>query len=130
MKLVMVSGMRLVKEVLVNQGEKFMARPDLPLDEEIFSKMGELSLSCKAQALSLQRPETAGEKAEPLSFPPLVEDRPWLTGGVPARTDLLLRAPVEGTEKVYPDHTPKLRPGQEEPGGAHPGGVQIPRGCV
>lgn len=44
MKFVMVNGIRLVKEVLVNQGEKFMDRPDLPLDEEIFSKMGELSL--------------------------------------------------------------------------------------
>lgn len=40
MKFVMVNGMRLVKEVLVNQGDKFMERPDIPLDEEIFTKIG------------------------------------------------------------------------------------------
>ncbi|NXB11575.1 CP2J2 protein, partial [Cnemophilus loriae] len=43
MKFVMVNGMRLVKEVLVNQGDKFMDRPDLPLDEEIFKKIGLIS---------------------------------------------------------------------------------------
>ncbi|NWV74958.1 CP2J2 protein, partial [Dasyornis broadbenti] len=43
MKLVMVSGMRLVKEVLVNQGDKFMERPDIPLEEEVFSKIGLIS---------------------------------------------------------------------------------------
>ncbi|NXE65551.1 CP2J2 protein, partial [Calcarius ornatus] len=40
MKLVLVTGMRLVKEVLVNQGDKFLERPDLPIDEQIFSKSG------------------------------------------------------------------------------------------
>ncbi|NWV99011.1 CP2J2 protein, partial [Machaerirhynchus nigripectus] len=43
MKFVMVNGMRLVKEVLVNQGEKFMDRPDIPLDGEVFSKIGLIS---------------------------------------------------------------------------------------
>ncbi|NWS07754.1 CP2J2 protein, partial [Motacilla alba] len=43
MKFVMVNGMRLVKEVLVNQGDKFMDRPDIPIDEEIFSKIGLIS---------------------------------------------------------------------------------------
>nr|XP_021398138.1 cytochrome P450 2J2-like isoform X2 [Lonchura striata domestica] len=40
MKYVMVNGMRLVKEVLINQGDKFLDRPDIPIDEEIFSKIG------------------------------------------------------------------------------------------
>ncbi|KAM3668443.1 cytochrome P450 2J2-like isoform 1-T1 [Ammospiza maritima maritima] len=40
MKTVLVSGMRLVKEVLVNQGDKFLERPDLPFDEQMFSKIG------------------------------------------------------------------------------------------
>ncbi|XP_021398138.2 cytochrome P450 2J2-like isoform X2 [Lonchura striata] len=40
MKFVMVNGMRLVKEVLINQGDKFLDRPDIPIDEEIFSKIG------------------------------------------------------------------------------------------
>uniref|UniRef100_H0ZHH8 CP2J2 protein n=1 Tax=Taeniopygia guttata TaxID=59729 RepID=H0ZHH8_TAEGU len=43
MKFVMVNGMRLVKEVLVNQGDKFLDRPDIPIDEEIFSKIGLIS---------------------------------------------------------------------------------------
>ncbi|XP_039567559.1 cytochrome P450 2J2-like [Passer montanus] len=43
MKFVIVSGMRLMKEVLVNQGNKFMDRPDIPIDEEIFSKIGLIS---------------------------------------------------------------------------------------
>lgn len=134
MKFVMVNGMRLVKEVLVNQGDKFLDRPDIPIDKEIFSKIGELSLktclSSKVQALTLQRSETAGDKAGPWSFSPSVGDKPLLTGDVPARTDLLHRAPVEGTEEVHPVHAPKLRPGEEEPGGAHPRGVPIPRGCA
>ncbi|XP_051652697.1 cytochrome P450 2J2-like isoform X2 [Manacus candei] len=41
MKFVMVNGMRLVKEVLVNQGENFLERPEMP--SEIFSKMGLIS---------------------------------------------------------------------------------------
>ncbi|XP_063022289.1 cytochrome P450 2J2-like isoform X3 [Melospiza melodia melodia] len=40
MRLVLVTGMRLVKEVLVNQGDKFLERPDLPIDEQIFTKIG------------------------------------------------------------------------------------------
>lgn len=43
MKIVLVSGMRLVKEVLVNQGDKFLERPDIPIDEQIFSKIGLIS---------------------------------------------------------------------------------------
>ncbi|XP_021398104.2 cytochrome P450 2J2-like isoform X1 [Lonchura striata] len=43
MKFVMVNGMRLVKEVLINQGDKFLDRPDIPIDEEIFSKIGLIS---------------------------------------------------------------------------------------
>ncbi|NXV63744.1 CP2J2 protein, partial [Molothrus ater] len=43
MKFVMVTGMRLVKEVLVNQGDKFLDRPDLPVDEGIFKKIGLIS---------------------------------------------------------------------------------------
>ncbi|XP_059709674.1 cytochrome P450 2J2-like [Haemorhous mexicanus] len=45
MKLVVVSRMRLVKEVLVNQGDKFLDRPVVPIDEEIFSKIGLISSS-------------------------------------------------------------------------------------
>ncbi|XP_072723773.1 cytochrome P450 2J2 [Ciconia boyciana] len=40
---VFVNGLRMVKEVLVNQGENFMDRPEIPLDKEIFSKMGLVS---------------------------------------------------------------------------------------
>lgn len=43
MKFVLVTGMRLVKEVLVNQGDKFLERPDLPVDEGIFKKIGLIS---------------------------------------------------------------------------------------
>ncbi|XP_041339218.1 cytochrome P450 2J2-like [Pyrgilauda ruficollis] len=43
MKFVIINGMRLVKEVLVNQGDKFMDRPDIPIDKEIFSKIGLIS---------------------------------------------------------------------------------------
>ncbi|XP_066049017.1 cytochrome P450 2J2-like [Chamaea fasciata] len=43
MKFVMVNGIRLVKEVLVNQGDKFLARPDIPIDEEVFSRTGLIS---------------------------------------------------------------------------------------
>uniref|UniRef100_A0A8C5UBV6 CP2J2 protein n=1 Tax=Malurus cyaneus samueli TaxID=2593467 RepID=A0A8C5UBV6_9PASS len=45
MKFVMVNGMRLVKEVLVEQGDKFMERPYIPLDEEVFNKIGLISSS-------------------------------------------------------------------------------------
>uniref|UniRef100_A0A8C3TZU1 CP2J2 protein n=1 Tax=Catharus ustulatus TaxID=91951 RepID=A0A8C3TZU1_CATUS len=45
MKFVMVNGMRLVREVLVNQGDKFMERSDFPHDEDIFSKVGLISSS-------------------------------------------------------------------------------------
>ncbi|XP_064521208.1 cytochrome P450 2J3-like isoform X2 [Pseudopipra pipra] len=38
MKLVVVNGMRLVKEVLVNQGDNFLDRPEIPMD--MFSKIG------------------------------------------------------------------------------------------
>ncbi|XP_008934466.1 PREDICTED: cytochrome P450 2J2-like, partial [Merops nubicus] len=40
---VLISGLRMVKEVLVNQGENFMDRPEFPLDKEIFSSMGGIS---------------------------------------------------------------------------------------
>ncbi|XP_071421570.1 cytochrome P450 2J2-like [Pithys albifrons albifrons] len=43
MKFVLVSGMRLFKEVLVNQGDDFLERPDIPT--EVFSKMGLVSSS-------------------------------------------------------------------------------------
>ncbi|NWS26619.1 CP2J2 protein, partial [Polioptila caerulea] len=43
MKFVVVSGIRLVKEVLVDQGDKFMDRPDFPINEEFFSKTGLIS---------------------------------------------------------------------------------------
>ncbi|XP_032923016.1 cytochrome P450 2J2-like [Catharus ustulatus] len=45
MKFVMVNGMRLVREVLINQGDKFMERPDFPIDEQVFSKIGLVSSS-------------------------------------------------------------------------------------
>ncbi|NXA74330.1 CP2J2 protein, partial [Thryothorus ludovicianus] len=44
-KFVIVSGIRLVKEVLVDQGDKFMNRPDFPINEEVFSKNGLISSS-------------------------------------------------------------------------------------
>ncbi|XP_027563084.1 cytochrome P450 2J2-like, partial [Neopelma chrysocephalum] len=43
MKFVVVNGMRLVKEVLVNQGENFLDRPEIPMD--MFSKIGLISSS-------------------------------------------------------------------------------------
>ncbi|NXE86173.1 CP2J2 protein, partial [Menura novaehollandiae] len=45
MRFVIVNGLRLVKEVLVNQGENFLERPDIPIDEVVFSKMGLISSS-------------------------------------------------------------------------------------
>ncbi|NWR40743.1 CP2J2 protein, partial [Tachuris rubrigastra] len=45
MKVVIVNGMRLVKEVLVNQGENFLERPEMPIDKDIFSKIGLISSS-------------------------------------------------------------------------------------
>ncbi|KFW05744.1 Cytochrome P450 2J2 [Fulmarus glacialis] len=42
---VFVNGLRLVKEVLVNQGENFIDRPEIPVDREVFSKMGLVSSS-------------------------------------------------------------------------------------
>lgn len=38
---VFISGLRLVKEVLVNQGENFMDRSGIPIDKEVFSNIGE-----------------------------------------------------------------------------------------
>lgn len=136
MRVVMVNGMRLVKEVLVNQGDKFMDRPDIPVDEEVFSKIGELSLrtclSCKVQALTLQWSEVWGSwrQGRALEHSPLSWGWPWLMGSVPTRTDLLQWAPVEGTEEVHPEHTPQLWLGEEEPGGADPGGVPVPGRCL
>ncbi|NXJ87034.1 CP2J2 protein, partial [Trogon melanurus] len=40
-----VSGLRMVKEVLVNQGENFMDRPEMPLSKELFHKTGLISSS-------------------------------------------------------------------------------------
>ncbi|NXT90504.1 CP2J2 protein, partial [Anhinga rufa] len=40
---VVVNGLHKIKEVLVNQGENFIDRPQIPLDREIFSKMGLVS---------------------------------------------------------------------------------------
>ncbi|NXH17146.1 CP2J2 protein, partial [Bucco capensis] len=37
---VTVSGLRMIKEVLVNQGENFIDRPEFPFAEDTFSKMG------------------------------------------------------------------------------------------
>lgn len=41
---VFINGLRMVKEVLVNQGENFIGRPEIPIDSEVFSSIGELSL--------------------------------------------------------------------------------------
>ncbi|XP_068263053.1 cytochrome P450 2J2-like [Nyctibius grandis] len=38
--IVFVNGLRMVKEVLVNQGENFMDRPVFPINSEVFSKIG------------------------------------------------------------------------------------------
>ncbi|XP_075566680.1 cytochrome P450 2J4 isoform X2 [Pelecanus crispus] len=40
---VFINGLRMVKEVLVNQGENFMDRPEIPIDREVFSNMGLVS---------------------------------------------------------------------------------------
>ncbi|GAB0193229.1 cytochrome P450, family 2, subfamily J, polypeptide 22 [Grus japonensis] len=40
---VFVNGLRMVKEVLVHQGENFIDRPEVPLDKEIFSRIGLVS---------------------------------------------------------------------------------------
>ncbi|NXG89380.1 CP2J2 protein, partial [Stercorarius parasiticus] len=40
---VCVNGLRLIKEVLVNQAENFMDRPEIPIDSEVFSKKGLVS---------------------------------------------------------------------------------------
>uniref|UniRef100_A0A8C4V830 CP2J2 protein n=1 Tax=Falco tinnunculus TaxID=100819 RepID=A0A8C4V830_FALTI len=40
---VFVNGLRMVKEALVNQGENFIDRPEIPVDKEIFSKLGLVS---------------------------------------------------------------------------------------
>ncbi|XP_042642034.1 cytochrome P450 2J2 [Tyto alba] len=40
---VFVNGLRMVKEVLVNQGENFLDRPDIPIDSEVFSSIGLVS---------------------------------------------------------------------------------------
>ncbi|XP_065511681.1 cytochrome P450 2J2-like [Caloenas nicobarica] len=40
---VIVNGLRMVKEVLVNQGENFLGRPKMPLAGELFSNRGLLS---------------------------------------------------------------------------------------
>ncbi|XP_071421568.1 cytochrome P450 2J2-like [Pithys albifrons albifrons] len=45
MKVVTVNGMRLFKEVLVNQGDDFLERPEIPVDKDIVSKMGLISSS-------------------------------------------------------------------------------------
>ncbi|NXW15640.1 CP2J2 protein, partial [Circaetus pectoralis] len=42
---VLINGLRKIKEVLVNQAENFMDRPEMPLDSDIFSKMGLVSSS-------------------------------------------------------------------------------------
>uniref|UniRef100_A0A6G1R778 Cytochrome P450, family 2, subfamily J, polypeptide 22 n=1 Tax=Hypotaenidia okinawae TaxID=2861861 RepID=A0A6G1R778_9GRUI len=43
MSFVFVNGLRMVKEVLVNQGENFIGRPEIPIDKEVFSNMGLVS---------------------------------------------------------------------------------------
>ncbi|NXV32798.1 CP2J2 protein, partial [Rissa tridactyla] len=40
---VCVNGLRLIKEILVNQAENFMDRPEIPIDSEVFSKRGLVS---------------------------------------------------------------------------------------
>uniref|UniRef100_A0A8B9N015 CP2J2 protein n=1 Tax=Accipiter nisus TaxID=211598 RepID=A0A8B9N015_9AVES len=42
---VFINGLRMIKEVLVNQAENFMERPEIPIDKEIFSKLGLVSSS-------------------------------------------------------------------------------------
>ncbi|KAM4655399.1 cytochrome P450 2J2-like [Amazona ochrocephala] len=40
---VSVHGMQMIKEVLVNQAENFMDRPEFPIDKDIFSSLGLIS---------------------------------------------------------------------------------------
>ncbi|OXB82135.1 UNVERIFIED_CONTAM: hypothetical protein H355_009014 [Colinus virginianus] len=40
---VIINGLPLIKEALVTQGENFVDRPDLPLDRDIFNKLGLIS---------------------------------------------------------------------------------------
>ncbi|KAF1462361.1 Cytochrome P450 2J2, partial [Spheniscus demersus] len=40
---VFINGLRMVKEVLVNQGENFIDRPEIPIDSEVFSSRGLVS---------------------------------------------------------------------------------------
>uniref|UniRef100_A0A8C3LW95 CP2J2 protein n=1 Tax=Chrysolophus pictus TaxID=9089 RepID=A0A8C3LW95_CHRPC len=40
---VIINGLPLIKEALVTQGEDFMDRPEIPLDADIFSKLGLIS---------------------------------------------------------------------------------------
>ena len=41
---VIVNGLPLIKEALVTQGENFMDRPEIPMNAEVFNKLGELSI--------------------------------------------------------------------------------------
>ncbi|KAM4655398.1 cytochrome P450 2J4-like [Amazona ochrocephala] len=43
LSLVSVHGMQMIKEVLVNQAENFMDRPEFPIDKDIFSSLGLIS---------------------------------------------------------------------------------------
>ncbi|NWS40197.1 CP2J2 protein, partial [Probosciger aterrimus] len=43
MTFVFVNGLRIIKDVLVNQVENFMDRPEIPVDKEIFSSLGLIS---------------------------------------------------------------------------------------
>ncbi|XP_027766249.1 cytochrome P450 2J2-like [Empidonax traillii] len=45
MKFVIVNGMRLVKEVLVNQGENFLERPEMPIEKDMSGKIGLINSS-------------------------------------------------------------------------------------
>ncbi|OPJ76999.1 hypothetical protein AV530_007431 [Patagioenas fasciata monilis] len=40
---VIINGLRMLREVLVNQGENFLDRPEMHLSQEIFSNRGLLS---------------------------------------------------------------------------------------
>lgn len=48
---VLVSGLQMTKEALVNQGENFLDRPEMPIDKDFFSNMGELSLRTRMSAV-------------------------------------------------------------------------------
>lgn len=52
---VFINGLRMIKEVLVNQAENFMERPEIPIDKEIFSKLGELSARTHISAVRSKR---------------------------------------------------------------------------